>query len=94
VTELLAIVLCGAAGCFIGGALIQSDPDGRLATLRRRGRIAGAVVLGSIVLFVIAGLIEGLFRQVVHDVTARYALAGATSVFWFVYFGAPRRPAI
>jgi hypothetical protein len=35
---------------------------------------------------VIAGLIEGIFRQVVHDPTIRWSVAGITLAAWLAYF--------
>jgi len=86
VTELLAVVLCGAAGLRIGQALVFPGPRARLAALAHAGREAGGLVLGSILLFFVAGLIEGIFRQTVHDVPIRYGLALATTVAWLAYF--------
>ena len=37
-------------------------------------------------MFLVAGMIEGIFRQVVQDVAVRWALATATLVFWTWYF--------
>ena len=87
VTELLAVVLCGGAGLVLAEAVIVPGPHKRLHNLARRGRIAGRIVLGAVLLFFIAGLIEGIFRQTVADVPARYAMAAGTVVLWAVYFG-------
>ena len=96
VTELLAVILCGAAGLVLAEAVIFPGRQTRLRNLARRGRVAGRIVLGAVLLFFIAGLIEGIFRQTVQDITLRYALATATALLWGLYFvfggrgGAPR----
>jgi len=87
VTELLAIVLCGAAGLVLARALVFPGPLPRLESLARGGREAGMIVIGAIGMLFFAGLIEGIFRQTVHDVAIRYSVASATAVFWLVYFG-------
>ena len=51
-----------------------------------RSRSAG-VVAGTLPMFLVAGLIEGYFRQLVTDVGVRYAVAAVTAVLWIVYFG-------
>ncbi len=51
-----------------------------------QGRSAGLLVLGAVFMFFIAGLIEGIFRQVVLDTGARYLMAGLTLSFWTAYF--------
>ncbi|MCA9320880.1 MAG: stage II sporulation protein M [Planctomycetes bacterium] len=87
VTELLAIVLCGAAGLTVGGAIVFPSSGSRLESLRRAGMRAGTIVIGTLPMFLVAGIIEGIFRQVVHDLTMRYSLALVTAVFWTWYFG-------
>lgn len=87
VTELLAVVLCGAAGLHIGMAVAFPGQHSRLDSLKIRGKASGAVVLGAVTMFFAAALLEGFFRQLVQDVTVRYIMAGSTAVFWFVYLG-------
>jgi len=93
VTELLAVCLCGAAGFSVGQSLIFPGRYGRLQNLAERGRSAGGVVLGSVLLFLIAAIIEGYFRQLVHDVTIRAVVAGVTAVLWAMYFARGRAAA-
>jgi uncharacterized membrane protein SpoIIM required for sporulation len=91
VTELLAVVVCGAGGLVLGRALLFPGRYGRLQNLARRGREAGTMVLGAVVMFFLAGLVEGVFRQVVPDVAARLAVAVASAVAWGVYLVSVRR---
>ncbi len=87
VTELLAIILCGAAGFLLAHALVFPGAEPRLDALRRRGRQAAEIVLGAVIMLFIAGLIEGIFRQTVTSLTVRYGVAGATALWWIVYLG-------
>lgn len=83
VTELTAVALCGAAGLALGQALVFPGREERLAGLARRGREAGVVALGAVALFFAAALVEGVFRQLVHAVPVRYAVAlGSAAVLW------------
>lgn len=75
VTELTAVALCGAAGLAIGQALLFPGREERLPGLARRGREAGVVALGAVALFFAAALVEGVFRQLVHSVPVRWAVA-------------------
>ena len=86
VTEILAIVLCGAAGLAIARGILFPGEYGRIDAMRIEGKAAGTVVFGSLLLFVIAGLIEGIFRQKVQSIWIRYVLASVTAVFWTWYF--------
>ncbi|HVR97485.1 MAG TPA: stage II sporulation protein M [Thermoanaerobaculia bacterium] len=86
VTELGAVCLCGAAGLALGNAVVFPGPYTRLRNLALRGRDAALLAIGSVVLFFVAGLIEGLFRQLVHDVGVRWLVVALTSIFWTWYF--------
>ena len=86
VTELLALILCAGAGLVLARALILPGRSTRLENLAAEGRRAGLIVLGAVVMFGVAAVIEGFFRQLVQDTAVRYAVAAATLVLWTVYF--------
>jgi uncharacterized membrane protein SpoIIM required for sporulation len=90
VTELLAVVLCGAAGLVLAEALLFPGRHTRTANLALRGRDAGLIVMGAVLMFLAAGLVEGIFRQAVHSPIARMVVAATTAVGWVAYF--LRRP--
>ncbi|HSN89846.1 MAG TPA: stage II sporulation protein M [Anaeromyxobacteraceae bacterium] len=94
VTELTAVALCGAGGIALGQALVFPGREERLAHLAARGREAGVMAIGAVVLFFLAGLVEGIFRQLVHSVPIRYAVAAASAALWASYFllAGRRRP--
>src|SRR5215470_10832660 len=87
VTELLAIMLCGAAGLALGGAVAFPGTHSRLANLAATGRLAAQVVVGAVALLLIAGLLEGLGRQLITDTSLRYTIAATTAIMWCLYFG-------
>jgi uncharacterized membrane protein SpoIIM required for sporulation len=86
VPEIGAILLCGAAGLRVAEGLLLPGPHPRLATLAAAGRQAGVVALGAVGMFFVAGLLEGFFRQMVHDVPTRYGVALAGAFCWIAYF--------
>ncbi len=86
ITELGAVVLCGAAGLQLGHALVFPGRRSRLHEMGRAGRGAAVIVVGSVGMLAFAALIEGYFRQLVHDVDVRYGTAAATAVLWLAYF--------
>jgi uncharacterized membrane protein SpoIIM required for sporulation len=93
VTELTACVLCGAAGLVLAGALVFPGRHTRLDNLAARGRDAATIVVGAVAMLLVAGLIEGIFRQRVHDIAIRLAVAAGTAIAWLGYFVlAGRRP--
>ena len=91
VTEFFAIVLAGAGGFVIGGAVAFPGRRSRLASARESGRKAATIAMGCVIMLIIAALLEGFGRQLINSDTARYAIAGTTLVFWFGYFYLPRR---
>jgi uncharacterized membrane protein SpoIIM required for sporulation len=91
VIELTAVVLCGAAGLAIGQGLLFPGREERLAGLARRGREAGVVALGAVALFFAAALVEGIFRQLVHAVPVRYAMALGSAGVLFAYLATSGR---
>lgn len=86
VTELSAVCLCGAAGMVIGASLVFPGRHTRLRNLALRGREISLLAVGAVCMFLVAGMIEGIFRQTVQDVGLRWALAAATLAFWTWYF--------
>lgn len=87
VTELLAVILCGAAGLQLAHGLVFPGAQTRMDALRERGRVAAVVVVGAVIMLFIAGIIEGVFRQTVTDIYIRYGVATSTAVFWAAYYG-------
>ncbi len=87
VTELGAVILCGAAGLTIASAVISPGQDSRRRSLARRGPEVAQLVVGAVLMLLIAGLIEGIFRQTVTSVPVRYAVAASSFALWVFYFG-------
>jgi uncharacterized membrane protein SpoIIM required for sporulation len=86
VTEIWALLLCAAAGLRMGQALVFPGRQSRLVSLRRAGDTAGVVALGSVAMFLVAGLIEGVFRQTVGEASVRWSVAAGTFLLWSAYF--------
>jgi uncharacterized membrane protein SpoIIM required for sporulation len=90
VTELLATILAGAAGFHIGWAVLFPGARTRLDAAAQAGRTAGAAMAGVIVMLMIAGILEGVGRQVILLDWARWSIAGVSLVLWLGYFYLPR----
>lgn len=85
-TEIFAIVLCGGGGLVLAGAIIFPDRETRLESLARRGRTAGTLIMGAVLMLFVAGLLEGFARQLVTEISARYLIGGLMLAFWLSYF--------
>jgi uncharacterized membrane protein SpoIIM required for sporulation len=92
-TELLAVALCGGAGLALADAFVFPGQKTRLRSLAERGRLAGLVALGAVVMLAIAGVLEGIGRQVITDDLMRYLIGIGMLVFWSLYFLSGRRGA-
>ncbi len=86
VTELTATVLCGAAGLVLAEAVLFPGRHARLDNLALRGRSAAQIAVGAVILFFIAAVIEGGFRQLVSSTGLRLTAGAATGVLWLAYF--------
>ena len=89
VTELFAIVLAGAAGFMIGGAVAFPGQKSRLASARDAGQSAAQIAVGAVVMLFLAALLEGFGRQLINSDLIRYGIAAATATMWGLYFYAP-----
>jgi len=86
-TELLAIVLSGAAGFILAGALISPGNVRRSVALQRVAKDALTIILGVMGMLVVAGLIEGFVSPSSIGYSARIAVLAITLTGWFSYLG-------
>ena len=89
-TELFAIVLAGAAGFMIGGAVAFSGTKSRMQSMRDAGNSAALVIIGAVLMLFIAALLEGFGRQLINSDMTRYVIAVTSLIFWLTYFYWPR----
>ena len=86
VTEIGAILLSGAAGLVVAEKILLPGPHNRLDNLSIHGRHAALIAAGAVMMFLIAGLIEGGLRQLIQPTELRFTFAGVTFVLWLAYF--------
>jgi uncharacterized membrane protein SpoIIM required for sporulation len=102
VCELSAIFICGGAGLLVGWAIINPGEYSRRDALVRNGKDAAKLMLGTVPLFIIAGIIEGNVSHSSLPHWAKYTLAAVQFIALVMYiYGAPikrelarRNPAI
>jgi uncharacterized membrane protein SpoIIM required for sporulation len=90
VTELLAVILAGAAGLHIGRKLAFPGRMTRLEAAADAGRRGAVLMVGVVLMLFLAGVLEGVGRQVIASTLWRYVIAAATALMWAVYLYAPR----
>ena len=89
-TELLAIALAGAAGFRLGWTLAFPGARSRVDAMSAAGRKAAIVMTGVVVMLGVAGILEGVGRQVITDTGVRYAIALLALLLWGAYLYLPR----
>ncbi|MFC4346395.1 stage II sporulation protein M [Kordiimonas lipolytica] len=85
-TEILAIILCGAAGLAIARHYVFPGKLSRMESLAIYGKKAALVAFGCILMFLVAGLLEGFARQLVSSDTGRYTIGLGFLFIWALYF--------
>lgn len=93
VCELSAIFICGGAGLVLGSALIAPGRYARRDALLVAGRDAVKMMVGTVPLFIIAGLIEGNISHASLPHWVKFTLAAAQFAALVAYIYAPRREA-
>jgi uncharacterized membrane protein SpoIIM required for sporulation len=86
VTEFGAILLCGAGGLAIADRILFPGRYGRVESLAVNGRMAAQVAVGAMLMFLVAAILEGGFRQLVASTPLRLAIGAVTGVLWILYF--------
>jgi uncharacterized membrane protein SpoIIM required for sporulation len=96
IPEISAIVIAGAAGFVLARALVAPKGLSRRAALKREGKTALQLLLGTLALFVLAGFIEGTISQI-HPprlsvaFKVSFALIIGSGVYAYLWSGAARR---
>ena len=91
IPELLAIILCSAAGLALGLSTLSPGRLGRAVALRTAGRDAVVLLAAAVVLFVVAAFIESFVRESSLSDATRFAVASASCITLGLYAFAVRR---
>ncbi|HUG02156.1 MAG TPA: stage II sporulation protein M [Longimicrobiales bacterium] len=93
VLELTAIVVSGAAGLWLGSALLAPGRRTRGEALRRRGREAVGLLAGTTLLLILAGLVEGFLSPAPLPPAVKFGFAALFALTMFAYLTASGRTA-
>ena len=89
-TELFAIMIAGAAGFRIGTAIAFPGRQSRGDSAVQAGRTGATAMGGAVVMLIVAGMLEGIGRQIVLDDLSRYGIGLTMLCAWLLYFYVPR----
>tara|TARA_R110002110_G_scaffold33636_16_gene115320 strand:- start:6035 stop:7054 length:1020 start_codon:yes stop_codon:yes gene_type:complete len=85
-TEILAILICGGGGLMLGQAAAFPGHLSRLDNLTVAGRTAAQMLVVAIIMLFVAAILEGFGRQLIQDMTARYAIGLIMLTLWMLWF--------
>jgi uncharacterized membrane protein SpoIIM required for sporulation len=91
VTEFGAVILCSAGGLLIAEKALFPGRFSRLESLARCSGTAARVAVGAMLMFFVAALLEGGFRQLVQSTPLRLGIGLGVGALWLVYFCRPVR---
>jgi uncharacterized membrane protein SpoIIM required for sporulation len=91
VLELFALFVCGASGLIIGYSLINPGIYSRKDSLIIKGKVGIKLVIGTIPIFVLAGLIEGFITPMAIPDTVKLGFALLTLLLLAAYLIIPSR---
>ena len=83
--ELTAIFIAGGAGLLMGYRLFAPGPYSRAYHLKRQAKQSLLLLLGTIPLFIIAGIIEGYITPAAIPLSVKYIVAFATVIGLIAY---------
>ena len=85
--EITAIIVAGGAGMKMGWALVVPGDRTRADALAQEAQKAASIIIGLVIVFVIAGLIEGFVTPSPLDTWARISIGTAAfAAFWAYVF--------
>ena len=90
-TELLAILIAGAAGFRRGLAVLFPGENDRMSAVKAAGRTGATAMIGVVIMLFLAGLIEGVGRQTILGTAWRASIGAGMLLIWVVYFTAAGR---
>jgi len=80
VIELIAIFIAGGAGLLMGYKLFVPGPFSRASHLKTQAKRSVMLMLGTVPIFIIAGIIEGFITPGSFSLEMKYAVAGLTLI--------------
>ena len=89
ILELFSIFVAGGAGLLIGYSIINPGRLSRKDSIIERGKTALFLVMGTIPLFIIAGIIEGFISFFSKNIFLNLSIALASIVFLTLYIAIP-----
>jgi uncharacterized membrane protein SpoIIM required for sporulation len=91
ITEFGAIILCSAGGLLVAEKALFPGRYSRLESLARCGGTAARLAVGAMLMFFVAAILEGGFRQLVQSTPLRLGIGLGVGALWILYLSRPVR---
>ncbi|MBW8880087.1 MAG: stage II sporulation protein M [Asticcacaulis sp.] len=85
-TEILAIILAGAAGFHIARKIMFPGDATRKVALAEAGRLTGTVMIGVAIMLTVAGCLEGIGRQTITNTAIRIGIGVTMLTVWCLFY--------
>ena len=85
-TEIFAICISGAAGIRIGLAIAFPGRASRSDAAVQAGKTAATAMAGAVIMLALAGMLEGIGRQVITSDSLRMLIGSSVLIAWLAYF--------
>lgn len=86
VTEIPALIIAAAGGLRLGGAVLFPGNMSRSLALRRAGRDSVKLAIIAAIMLLVAGILEGIFRQLITDLATRVIIGWGIGALWLAWF--------
>ncbi|MDQ0871410.1 putative membrane protein SpoIIM required for sporulation [Paenibacillus sp. V4I3] len=87
IIELTAIFIAGGAGLYMGYRFFVPGPYPRKLRFLESAKESAQLLIGTIPLFIIAGIIEGYITPSTMSLEVKYLIAGMTLLLLALYYG-------
>ncbi|WP_261304148.1 stage II sporulation protein M [Paenibacillus andongensis] len=87
IIELTAIFIAGGAGLYMGYRFFVPGPYPRKLRFLESAKESAQLLIGTIPLFIIAGIIEGYITPSTMSLEVKYLIAGVTLLLLGLYYG-------
>jgi uncharacterized membrane protein SpoIIM required for sporulation len=89
ITEFGAVILCSAGGLLVAEKVLFPGRFSRLDSLARCGGTAARMAVGAMLMFFVAAVLEGGFRQFVQSTPLRLCIGLGVGAVWVLYLSRP-----
>ncbi|OPH49609.1 hypothetical protein BC351_37070 [Paenibacillus ferrarius] len=87
IIELTAIFIAGGAGLYMGYRFFVPGPYPRKLRFLESAKESAQLLIGTIPLFIVAGIIEGYITPSTLSLEVKYLIAGVTLLILILYYG-------